>query len=225
MPLPSDIVRALVKAIEMKDLSTAAHTWRVVLYTRALTEALGLSHEVVERASAAAALHDVGKVDIPDAILQKPGKLTDEEFAIIKTHPAIGHERLVSMGEDDPLVLELVRHHHEREDGKGYPDGVSGAQLPMAARYFSVVDTFDALTSVRPYRREIGPEAAEHAVRELEAGIGSRYNEDCVRAFVELYRQGELGWILDYYNDRAELETFGGAGHAAAAVQGKKKKS
>lgn len=224
MTLPPDIVQALVRAIEMKDLSTAAHTWRVVLYTRALTEALGLSHEVVERASVAAALHDVGKIEIPDAILQKPGKLTDEEFEIIKTHPAIGHERLVSMGEDDPLVLELVRHHHEREDGKGYPDGVSGSTLPMAARYFAVVDTFDALTSVRPYRHEIGPEAAEHAVRELEAGIGSRYNEQCVKAFVELYRQGELGWILEYYNDQAELETFGGMGHAAAAVKAKKKR-
>src|SRR5436190_9292254 len=108
------IVQALVRIIELKDACTAAHSWRVVLYTRALAEEARLPAELVGRLSFAAALHDMGKIDIPDEILQKPGPLLPGEFAVIKTHAPIGHERLVRMGETDPVMLALVRHHHER---------------------------------------------------------------------------------------------------------------
>lgn len=201
-----DIIQALVRTIELKDLSTAAHTWRVVLYTRAMAEHFGLPHQQVERLAAGAALHDLGKIDIPDEILQKPGPLSDEEFAIIRTHPVRGHERLVNMGETDPLILDLVRHHHERFDGAGYPDRLRGdgeGGVPAAARYFAVIDTFDALTSVRPYRREVGPDAAERAMEELHRGIGDRYAADSVNAFTALFRRGEIAWIMEYFNDAA----------------------
>jgi putative nucleotidyltransferase with HDIG domain len=203
-----DVVTALVRTIELKDQSTAAHTWRVTLYTRALAEALGVEREMIARLTLAAALHDVGKIDIPDAILQKPGRLTDDEFEIIKSHTTLGYDRLVRMGEEDPPMLNLVRHHHERWDGLGYPDGLVGEQIPLGARYFSVIDTFDALTSVRPYRREIGAEAAEKAIAEIERGIDSRYAEDPARAFIDLYRSGDIDWILHYYNDNASLPTL-----------------
>jgi putative nucleotidyltransferase with HDIG domain len=208
--LPPDILQAFLRTIEMKDDATAAHTWRVVLYARALAESYGVDDDRLKRITYAAALHDLGKLDIPDEILRKPGKLTDDEFEIIKTHTVLGHERLVNMGEDDPIMLEIVRHHHERVDGKGYPDGLVGEQIPVPARMFAVIDTFDAMTSVRPYRKEVGAEAAEKALVELKAGAGTRYDPAAVAAFEKLYRAGSLNWILQYFNDAAQVPTFTG---------------
>jgi len=208
--LPPDILQAFLRTIEMKDDATASHTWRVVLYARALAESYGVSDDTLKRITYAAAMHDLGKLDIPDEILRKPGKLTDEEFTVIKTHAALGHERLVNMGEEDPIMLEIVRHHHERMDGKGYPDGLVGDAIPVPARMFSVIDTFDAMTSVRPYRKEVGAEAAEKALIELKAGEGTRYDPAAVAAFTNLYRAGSLTWILEYFNDAAKLPTFTG---------------
>jgi energy-coupling factor transport system substrate-specific component len=201
---PED-VQALVTAIELKDQSTAAHTWRVIFYTRAMAEALGVSADELERVTTAAALHDVGKIDIPDEILQKPGKLTDEEFEVIKSHSARGHARLVALGVDDPIILNFVRHHHERWDGLGYPDRLAGDAIPVGPRFFGVIDTFDALTSIRPYRREIGPEAARKAIEELRSCAGTRYWADAVEAFAGMYERGGLDWILSYFNDEAQL--------------------
>ncbi|MEC9373656.1 MAG: HD-GYP domain-containing protein [Planctomycetota bacterium] len=203
-----DLVASLVKTIELKDLSTAAHSWRVVLYARAMAEELGLDHETIRRVTAAAALHDVGKIDIPDQILQKPGKLTDEEFDVIKSHTTLGHERLVRMGEEDEIMLNLVRHHHERWDGKGYPDGLAGDRIPLGPRLFAVIDSFDALTSVRPYRREVGEEAANSALVEIEAGKGTRYQPEMAELFARLYRTGKIDWILHYFNDESPIPGF-----------------
>lgn len=196
-----DIVEALVKTIELKDQSTAAHTWRVVLYARALAEKAGMPRDFIARLTVGAALHDVGKIDIPDHILQKPGKLDEHEFRAIQAHTSLGHERLKRMGESDPVLLDLVRSHHERVDGKGYPDGLKDAQIPIVAKYFAVIDTFDALTSFRPYRREVGEAAAEKALIELNDCIGTRYDPRAVEIFTELYREGALEWILHYFND------------------------
>jgi HD-GYP domain-containing protein (c-di-GMP phosphodiesterase class II) len=200
-----DILQALVTLIEMKDHSTAAHTWRVVLYTRAMGDEYGLTHDEVDRLGVAAAVHDIGKLDIPSEILQKAGKLTDAEFAVIRTHPVTGHERMLAMGEDDPLVLDLVRHHHERVDGLGYPDRLPGDAIPMSAKFFSVIDTFDALTSHRPYRHEVGDDAARRAVIELQAGIGTRYDARAVEMFAALYHDRKLDWILQHFNDGNEV--------------------
>lgn len=204
-----DEVAAIVRQIEVKDLSTAAHTWRVVLYTRAMLEEHGITGDQLEAATHGAALHDIGKLDIPNQILQKPGRLTDEEFGVIKTHPVTGDDRVRELGVDEQLILDLVRHHHERWDGTGYPDGLAGEDIPLVARYFAVIDTFDALTSVRPYRREIGKEAAIRALEIIGEGTGSHYWPDAARMFIDLYRSDKIDFILNYYNDEAQLPSFG----------------
>lgn len=212
-----EIIQALVGLLEAKDMSTAAHTWRVVLYTRALAEKAGADHDLLERLTVAAALHDIGKIEIPSSILQKPGKLTDAEFEIMKTHTTLGHERLVRMGESDAVVLDLVRSHHERFDGLGYPDGLAGEQIPRAARYFAVIDSFDAMTSLRPYRRDTGEGAAERAISELQNGIRNRYCPGTVEMFVDLYRTGGLSWILEYFNDEAQVPALSGLSEVSKA--------
>lgn len=211
-----DAVHQLVKDLESKDGPTAAHTWRVVLYTRALAERFGLDSSTIERLTIAAAVHDVGKLDVPDSILKKPGPLSDDEWAIMKRHTLWGEARLRAIGLDDPLVLELVRSHHERVDGAGYPDGLRAGSIPRGARFFAVIDSFDAMTSLRPYRRSIGPGAAQAAAEELRRARGTRYCHECVDAFIALYRTGELAWILEYFNDECDAPHFGLAGAANA---------
>jgi len=202
-------VDELLTSLERYDFLSAAHTWRVTLYARALAEAAGVDHETVDRVGVGAALHDVGKLDVPLAILQKPGALTEAEFATIKRHPVHGVTRLRAIGIDDEIALNLVRHHHERIDGKGYPDGLVGEAIPLGARYFAVIDTFDALTSVRPYRSEVGEGAAEHALVALREGVGTRYCGEAVELFEQVYRSGIVGWVLHHYNDARDVERFG----------------
>ncbi|GAB5496887.1 MAG: hypothetical protein Phyf2KO_19670 [Phycisphaerales bacterium] len=203
-----DLLQALLTTVEMKDAATAAHTWRVTLYTRALAEVFGVQGERLRLITLGAALHDIGKIDIDDAILRKPGKLTDAEFEEIKRHPVLGVSRLEAMGITEPELLSMVRSHHERWDGLGYPDGLVGEAIPPAARYFAVIDTFDALTSIRPYRSEIGDAAAREAVRELVRGSGTRYFPDAVEAFKQMQSRGELDWIMHYFNDGVDVPGF-----------------
>lgn len=204
-------VQELVKEIERKDLSTAAHTWRVVLYTRALLEEFGVDRELIGLVTQAAALHDIGKIDIPDRILQKPGKLDEDEFEIIKLHPVTGLARMITLGVTDEPILNLVRYHHERWDGRGYPFILKEEEIPMGARVFAVIDAFDAMTSVRPYRAALGERAAENALVELQAGIGTRYWPEGVEAFTNLYHTGKLDYILHYFNDEVPVPAFAAA--------------
>lgn len=166
--IDADAIRGLLTALELKDASTAAHAWRVTLYARATAEAGGISGDRLRRLTLGAALHDIGKIDIRDDVLRKLGPLSPDEFAEMRAHPVTGYERLVAMGVDDPDLLALVRSHHERLDGLGYPDGLRGDQIPEAALYLAAADTFDAMTSYRPYREHMGEPAAEVALRELE---------------------------------------------------------
>lgn len=204
-------VQQLVQEIECKDLSTAAHTWRVVLYTRALLEEFGVDHELIDLATQGAALHDIGKVVIPDEILQKPSKLSDEEFEIIKLHPVAGYARMLQMGVSEDPILNLVRYHHERWDGKGYPFQAAGEEIPIGARVFAVIDAFDAMTSVRPYRSELGEQAADQSLVELKLGMGTRYWSDGVEAFTNLFQTGKLDYILHYFNDEVPVPAFAAA--------------
>lgn len=206
--MDADHITSLVRLVELKDASTAAHTWRVALYAKTMAEALGEPPERVDRYLHAAVLHDIGKLDIPDHILRKPEALTDEEFAIIKRHTTLGHERLIRMGETDPIILSLVRSHHERLDGSGYPDGLRGEDIPLAARVFAVIDSFDAMTSLRPYRPRPGDDAAEKAAAELEAGAGIRYAPEAVRFFNALLGSGRFDWILHHFNDEASVASI-----------------
>jgi HD-GYP domain-containing protein (c-di-GMP phosphodiesterase class II) len=206
-----ELVQQLIAEIEKKDLSTAAHTWRVVLYFRALMENFGLDQEKIAIGTTAAALHDIGKIVIPDEILQKPDRLTKEEFEIIKLHTVAGYARLLENGVSEEPILDLVRFHHERWDGLGYPFQKSGEQIPICARMFAIIDSFDAMTSFRPYRSEIGDGAAERALEELQAGKGTRYWSEGVDAFSDLFHSGELDYILHYFNDDVPVPAFAAA--------------
>ncbi len=203
-----DIVSAMVKAVELKDDSTAAHTWRVALYTQALAEAAGVGPRDVETLMKAAVLHDVGKIEIPGEILTKPGKLDADEYEVMKRHTILGHERLERMGETDPAVLALVRSHHERLDGSGYPDHLTGDRIPEAAKWFAVVDSFDAMTSIRPYRKAVGPAAAAQAFVELKDKSGSWYCKEAVELLHHLYRRGSIDFILEHFNDVKQVQAL-----------------
>lgn len=149
------LMRSLGNAIAKRDSDTDAHNYRVTLYAVALAEALELPRREIADLVAGAFLHDVGKIGIPDSILLKPGKLTDDEFRIMKTHALLGIEIVA----DNQWLIgasSTIRHHHERFDGNGYPDGLAGESIPRIARIFAVVDVFDALTSERPYKRPMG---------------------------------------------------------------------
>ncbi len=191
----------LVRLVEVKDYSTAAHTWRVALYTQAVAEDLNLEPKMIQRLMRGAVLHDFGKIDIPSDILRKPGRLDDEEWKTIRQHPLHGYDRLKRMGEDDPLVLNLVRSHHERLDGSGYPDGLVGEQIPFEAQMFSVIDSFDAMTSIRPYREAHPIQDEARAISELEARAGEWYAPALVERFLRLIRHGKLTWISKHFND------------------------
>ncbi len=204
----SETVAELVRQIETKDRSTAAHTWRVVLYARSMAEEIGMDGDDLRLVTHAAALHDVGKLDTPSEILQKPARLTPDEFEVVTYHPVSGYARLLDLGVRDELILDLVRFHHERWDGAGYPYRLGGEEIPVVARVFSVIDAFDAMTSVRPYRTDVGPEAAERALDEIERESGTHYWPEGARMFAELYRTGRLDYILHHFNDAAPVPDY-----------------
>ena len=215
-----DTVRGLLTAIELKDAATAAHTWRVTLYARTLAESAGITGDRLRTLTVGAALHDVGKIDIDDEVLRKAEGLSDAEFEIMQRHPVLGYDRLVSMGVDDPEILGLVRSHHERWDGRGYPDGLAGEQIPLTARFLAVVDVFDAMTSIRSYREDVGEAAAERALGALLDGAGSQFCTECVSLFESLYRGGSVNWILHYYNDGENVPGFDSIDHLDEFVRG-----
>jgi len=201
-------LQSLVKSIELKDRCTAAHTWRVVLYTRALAEDAGLDNAYIERLTHAAALHDIGKIEIPDAILAKPGNLTPAEYDAIKAHTTMGHKLLLDMGVTDPITLALVRHHHERWDGNGYPDNLAGEAIPLPARFFAVIDSFDAMTGIRPYRPMLDDKSLDDALNQIRAGRGTQFAPEAVDRFLKLFATGDLDWILHYFNDENPVPTY-----------------
>lgn len=209
----------MLTAIELKDAATAAHTWRVTLYARTLAESVGIIGDRLRTLTVGAALHDVGKIDIDDAVLRKADRLDEAEFAQMQRHPVLGYDRLVAMGIDNAEVLGLVRSHHERWDGRGYPDGLLGEAIPESARYLAVVDVFDAMTSIRPYREAVGEAAAERALGVIREGAGRQHCPVAVDAFEALYRRGGLGWILHYYNDGTNVPSFESIDHLDDAVR------
>ena len=172
-------VKSLVRSLEARDAYTKGHSDRVAGMALVLAEAVGYSEDQLRKLHLTGILHDVGKIGIPDYVLNKPGRLTDEEFDMIKQHPTIGHEILVPV---EPLryVLDGVLHHHENFDGTGYPHGLAGLEIPLDARILAVADAFDAMTSDRPYRDGM-PAAKAQAI--LTDGSGSQWDPDIVEAF------------------------------------------
>jgi putative nucleotidyltransferase with HDIG domain len=173
-------LRALVTALDARDEETQGHSLRVVKYTLKLADLMGLKDEdhlkVLEYG---ALLHDIGKIGIPDAILKKPGKLTAQEWDVMRTHPTMGYKILhrIEFLED---ASQIVLHHHEKWDGSGYPDGLRGTDIPLGGRIFACVDTVDAMTSERPYR---GALTFEQASDELSKYSGIQFDKEVVEAF------------------------------------------
>lgn len=173
------VVRALVSAVEAKDEYTRGHSERVALYGKRIAQELGVSKDHCERLYLTGVLHDVGKIGVRDAVLRKPGPLTDEEFEEIKQHPDMGWQILQDL---EPLayVLQGVLYHHEQFDGRGYPDNLVGSNIPLDGRILAVADAYDAMTSDRPYRAGMPHEKAESILR---AGAGKQWDPDVVEAF------------------------------------------
>jgi diguanylate cyclase (GGDEF)-like protein/putative nucleotidyltransferase with HDIG domain len=180
---------ALVTAVDNKDRYTRKHSEDVMKYSLAIARELGMDSAGMHTVAVAALLHDVGKIGVPDAILRKPGKLTEEEFAVVKQHPQMGAVMVGAVGGLDD-TLDAVRHHHERWDGGGYPLGLHGAETPLIARVMSVADAFCAMTTHRPYRDAIDK---QKALSILSQGAGTQWDPACVQAF--LMSQSELKWL------------------------------
>lgn len=176
-------VYTLAETIEKRDPYTAGHTKRVSDYSVAIGRALGVSDEKMKHIELAAILHDIGKIGVRDSVLLKPGKLTDEEFAQIKLHPVYGEE-IISHIKVFKGIIPGVRHHHERYDGRGYPDGIKGEDIDITARIIAIADTFDAMTTDRPYRKGLSFEAA---FEELKRCSGTQFDPELVNAFLNAF--------------------------------------
>ena len=188
----ADTLTLLATTIEMRDHYTVGHTWRVTNFAIAIVRELGWSEEKIKECEMGGVLHDVGKIAINDAILQKPGRLTDEEFAKIKIHPERGARLLQEVPWLHPLIPYCL-YHHERYDGKGYPYGLAGEEIPIEGRVVAVADTFDALTSNRPYRKGLDTEIA---IGEITKGRGTQFDANVADAFLKAFREGKINMIL-----------------------------
>ena len=178
-----EIATSLAGAIDAKDPYTKGHSTSVSRYSEALARAVNLPEDEIKQIALGALLHDVGKIGIPENVLRKTSNLSDEEWNIMKQHPVIGAEKVLK---PNPVLRELipiVKYHHERIDGKGYPEGLKGEEIPLAARIVAIADTFHALVSDRPYRK--GMELGK-ACEILMCGAGTQWDEDLVRKFMQI---------------------------------------
>lgn len=189
--------------VEARDPYTGGHLWRVSQFSRILAEAGDLPPNEVARISLGGFLHDLGKIGVPDAILNKPDRLTEEEYEVIKTHPEVGSRLL----EDHPLA-ELARSailsHHETPDGKGYPHGLSGAAISVDASIVGICDAFDAMTSTRPYRKGM-PRA--NALGIIRDNLGGQFHPEWGQRFIRLGETGQLDHIVGHSEPGIPLQT------------------
>jgi putative nucleotidyltransferase with HDIG domain len=177
-------VQMLVHALEAKDAYTSGHSSRVSRYAVKTAVQLGYTADRLEQIRLGGELHDIGKIGTREAILNKPGPLSADEFHHIKGHTALGERILAPFMSESPMVLRIVRSHHERLDGAGFPDGLAGTQIPAEARIVAVVDAFDAMTTNRAYRASRTPEDAMH---ELQRCAGTHFDPDVVNAFTRAF--------------------------------------
>lgn len=175
-------LKAFISMINKKDRYTYGHTERVVIYTNWFAEHLELTDEQKIDLKIAAYLHDIGKIEIPEDVLNKKERLTDEEFIMLKQHPTVGVE-LIQHIEQFKSFIPLIKHHHERYDGRGYPDGLKGEEIPYLARVLTIADSFDAMTSNRPYNIR---KSHEEGINELRANAGTQFDPILVEQFIEM---------------------------------------
>lgn len=197
-----DVIAALAEALLERDRYTGEHSESVVDLVEAVARGLALSGPEIDQIKAAALLHDIGKVAIPDDVLNKPGPLNDDEWKVMREHPAIGERILRAIPGMGPIA-RIVRHEHERFDGGGYPDGISGDQIPIGARIILACDAYHAMTSDRPYRK--GMSHAD-AVRELSEHAGTQFDPNVTELLIgTLYGRRQSG------GGRTEVESAGAA--------------
>jgi putative nucleotidyltransferase with HDIG domain len=189
-------LETMAQALDARDPYTAGHSLRVAAYAHAIAHEIGLPKNESEIIRTAAQLHDIGKIGIPDLILQKPGRLTPEEYGLIKVHPQIGRKILEKVSGFGDL-LPAVELHHENFDGTGYPYKLSGSRIPVAARIVRVADAFDSMTSSRAYRAAM---PVPTAIEELLKYSGSHYDPQVVQAFLKLVARGQPETLLDEYD-------------------------
>ncbi len=176
-----DSLKSLAQALEAKDSYTESHSEDIASYTAMVAEDIGLPSQMVDKIRLAGLLHDIGKIGVKESILNKPGKLTEEEYLHVMRHPVIGENILKPIIKDED-VIDMVRHHHERYDGKGLPDGLKGKEISIGARIMAVADTYHAMTSTRPYRKALPHETA---VKEIIRCSGSQFDPDIAKAFLK----------------------------------------
>jgi putative two-component system response regulator len=184
-------VSAVAAMVELRDPYTAGHQQRVAQIADAIARELDLPEEMIEGINIAGVVHDVGKISVPTEILSKPGKLNDPEFSLIKQHPELGYEILKEIDFPWPIA-QTIREHHERQDGSGYPLGLSGDDICMQARILAVADIIEAMASHRPYRPGLG---IENALQEIESHRGTSLDADVVDAALRLFR--EKGYTIE----------------------------
>lgn len=183
-----EVVNMLAMTIDAKDRYTNGHSFRVSVYSEALARHLGWDEEEIKAIKREALLHDIGKIGIPDEVLNKPERLTDSEFNIIKSHAVIGGD-ILARSSSMTDAANVAKFHHERYDGKGYPTGVRGRNIPLHARIVSIADAYDAMSSDRIYRKSLDKEIIRS---ELLRGIGTQFDPDLLIEFLELFDSGEL---------------------------------
>lgn len=189
--------------VEARDPYTGGHLWRVSRYVRLLADAAGLDPLTSAQASLGGFLHDLGKVAVPDAILRKPSRLSDDEYAVIRTHPEVG-ARMLAAHPLAGLVRDAILLHHERPDGAGYPLGLRGLAVPMVARLVGICDAFDAMTSHRTYR---AGRPRDEALRVLREEAGRQFDSEFVQAFLDLGGRGALDHVLGHTDHGIPLHT------------------
>lgn len=189
---------ALVYALEAKDKYTSGHSQRVAEISVSIAREMGLSRQDIAGIRLAGLIHDIGKIGVRASVLNKPDRLNDDEYQHIKTHPEIGEHILTPVVEDEQ-ILKAVRHHHERYDGTGYPDGLSGEQIPLGAKILAVADAYDAITSERPYRVAMD---AQNAYHEIERYRGSQFDPEVADTFLKIKKYLKPANLYQQVKDR-----------------------
>lgn len=183
-------IQSLAEALEVKDPYTRGHSVRVSQYSSVIARTLHLDSDVVRQVELGGHLHDIGKIGVREAVLNKLGPLTADEYEHIMSHPLLGWRILRPLLGEAPLALNIVRSHHERFDGRGIPDGLTGGRIPIEARIAAVADAFDAMTSGRPYRG--AGMTLEAAITELRVSAGDQFDPEIVAAFIEAVERGAI---------------------------------
>jgi HD-GYP domain-containing protein (c-di-GMP phosphodiesterase class II) len=182
---------AFNQLLDLKDLNTGVHSTRLAEWGLRVGQELGLDEAMLQNLEVAALLHDIGKIGIPDAILRKPAKLDDKEYALMKRHPEYGWLVLRMLPGFEHAALDIL-HHHESMDGNGYPAGLKGTEIPIVSRIVCVIDAFDAMVSSRPYRQGL---PFEEAVRRLILSSGTQFDSDVVQSFLP-FAQADMATVF-----------------------------